>query len=161
MGDPLENISQLRLTRAVPADAAAVRQLVRDAYAKWVPVFGREPTPMTADYDLAVRQHQVDLLHIDDALVAVIEMIIRPDDLFIENIAVAPSHHSRGLGRMLIAHAEAMAKDLGLLKLSLLTGQVMESNLRLYQALGFQIDRTEPFKGGFTVYMSKELVATA
>ena len=84
MGSPLENISQLRLTRAVPADAAAVRQLVRDAYAKWVPVFGREPTPMTADYDLAVRQHQVDLLHIDDALVAVIEMIIRPDDLLLK-----------------------------------------------------------------------------
>ena len=161
MGDPLENNSHLRLSRAVSADAAAVRQLVRDAYAKWVPVFGRDPTPMTADYALAVRQHQVDLLHINDALVAVIELIIRADDLFIENIAVTPSHHGRGLGRMLIAHAEVTAKNLGFHKISLLTGQVMESNLRLYQALGFQIDRTEPFKGGFTVYMSKDLEDTA
>ena len=35
----------------------------------------------------------------------------------------------------------------------------MESNVRLYQSLGFQIDRTEPFMDGFTVYMSKDLAA--
>ena len=45
--------------RAGPADAAAVRELTRAAYAKWVPVIGREPRPMTADYDMAVRDHLV------------------------------------------------------------------------------------------------------
>lgn len=152
---------QLQITRAKPADAPAVRQLVRDAYAKWVPIFGREPTPMLADYDKAVREHEVDLLHLEGVMVAVIELIIRPDEVFIENIAVAPDHYGRGLGRRLIAHAEARAKELGLQRLCLLTGQIMESNVRLYQSLGFQIDRTEPFKEGFTVYMSKDLAGLA
>jgi hypothetical protein len=47
---------------------------------------------------------------------------------------------------------------LGVAQLRLLTGQVMEGNIRLYGSLGFRIDRTEPFMGGFTVYMSKDLV---
>ena len=43
----------IRSTR--PEDAHIVRALVRSAYAKWVPVIGREPLPMVADYDRAVR----------------------------------------------------------------------------------------------------------
>ncbi|RZA25597.1 MAG: N-acetyltransferase, partial [Proteobacteria bacterium] len=62
------------LRRAVPGDAAAVRSLTREAYAKWVPVIGREPKPMTADYDAVVRDHLVDLLEVDGKLAALIEM---------------------------------------------------------------------------------------
>ncbi len=157
----MENMPQLQLTRATPDDAPAIRQLVRDAYAKWVPIFGREPMPMTADYDKAVREHEVDMLHSGGIFVAVIEMIIRPGEVFIENIAVAPGFHGQGLGRRLMAHAEARARALGLPRIGLLTGQLMQSNVRLYQSLGFQIDHTEPFKGGFTEYMSKDLAAVA
>ena len=46
----------------IDPDASAVRELTRTAYAKWVPVIGREPKPMGADYDRAVRDHIVDLL---------------------------------------------------------------------------------------------------
>ena len=35
------------LRRATPRDAEAVRALTRAAYAKWVPLIGREPRPMT------------------------------------------------------------------------------------------------------------------
>ena len=45
------------LRRAVSADASAVRELSRSAYAKWVPLIGREPMPMTADYERAVSEH--------------------------------------------------------------------------------------------------------
>jgi hypothetical protein len=39
-----------------------VRDLARAAYAKWVPILGREPKPMTADYDAALAEHVVDVL---------------------------------------------------------------------------------------------------
>lgn len=53
----------LTLRQAVPADAPAIRALTRAAYAKWVPLIGREPKPMTADYEQAVRHHRFDLLY--------------------------------------------------------------------------------------------------
>ena len=50
------------LRRAGPADAAAIAALTQAAYAKWVPVIGRKPLPMTADYHRAVVEHQIELV---------------------------------------------------------------------------------------------------
>ena len=154
----MSNVAGLRIGRAGPADADAVRRLTRDAYAQWIPVIGREPLPMKADYEKAVREHEIDLLYADDRLVALIEVFLMSDHLFIENIAVSPEHQGRGLGRHLLRHAEAKARAAGLPTLRLLTNQAFATNVRLYQAIGFRIDRTEPhFGGGTTVHMSKEL----
>jgi ribosomal protein S18 acetylase RimI-like enzyme len=150
-------LTHIQIRRAAPSDAPIVRQLVRDAYAKWVPILGREPMPMRADYDLAVREHEVDLVYAGGELAGLIEIIVQRDHLFIENVAVSPGHQGLGVGRYLMGHAEGRAKALGLGSLRLLTAHVMEPNIRLYQSIGYQVDRTEPFMGGFTVYMSKEL----
>ncbi len=154
----MSNTAELRIRRAGPADADAVRTLTREAYAQWIPVIGREPLPMKADYDKAVREHEIDLLHDGEALVALIEFIPAADHLYIENIAVSPRHQGKGLGHRLLRHAEAMAKQAGLAELRLLTNQKFASNVRLYRSVGYRIDRTEPhFGGGTTVYMSKLL----
>ncbi|KAA2236819.1 GNAT family N-acetyltransferase [Salinarimonas soli] len=149
------------IRRAGPADAPAIRALVRAAYGRWMPLIGREPTPMNADYDRAVREHRIDLLLIEGALAALIETTPHPDHLYIHNLAVAPERQGRGLGRRLLAHAEAEARLAGLPELRLLTNAAFASNVRLYEAEGFRVDRTEPFMGGTTVHMSKALGAGA
>jgi ribosomal protein S18 acetylase RimI-like enzyme len=150
---------ELQIRRAGPADADAVRNLTREAYAQWVPLIGREPMPMKADYARAVREHEIDLAYDRGELVALIELIVQPGQLYIENIAVSPRHQRKGLGRSLLAHAERKARAMGLPKLGLLTNQAFESNVQLYQSVGFRIDRTEPFSGGgTTVHMGKSLV---
>ncbi len=143
------------IRRATPQDASLVRQLTRAAYAKWVPILGREPLPMVADYDRAVRDHHIDLLYDGGELVALIECIPHPDHLFIENLAIAPGHQGRGLGRLLLTHAQCAAQTAGLAQLRLLTNQAMTGNVRFYLSAGFTLDRTEPFRGGTTVYMSQ------
>ena len=95
--------------RAGPADAADVRAMSREAYAKWVPVVGREPLPMRADYALAVVEHEVDLLLADGVVVGLIEMMARDDHVWIENVAVVPARQGEGFGRRLMARAEAVA----------------------------------------------------
>ncbi len=145
------------ITSASPDDVALVRQLVRDAYAKWVPVIGREPRPMVVDYDKAVREHDIDLLRVNGALIALIETYVADDHLFIENVAVAPAHQGRGHGRRLLDHAERKAASAGLAELRLLTNAAFEANVSLYDSVGYRIDRTEPFMGGVTVYMSKQI----
>ena len=145
----------MSLRRAEAADASAVRALTRDAYAKWVPVIGREPKPMTADYDEAVRKHRVDLLHEDGELAALVETIDQPDCLLIENVAVSPALQKRGLGRKLMAHAEALAVASGHKEVRLYTNKMFAENVALYLKLGYRIDREETSALGVTVYMSK------
>jgi GNAT superfamily N-acetyltransferase len=145
------------LRRAVAADAAAVSALVRDAYAKWVPVIGREPKPMTVNYDTAVRLNRVDLAHVEGELAGLIETIDRSDHLLIENVAVAPQWHGQGFGRALMAHAETVARAAGYREVRLYTNQRFAENIRLYLALGYGIDREEESALGVTTYMSKPL----
>jgi ribosomal protein S18 acetylase RimI-like enzyme len=145
------------LRRAGPADAAAVRALVRAAYAKWVPLIGREPRPMQADYALAVQQHRIDLLHRDGALAALIETRAEPDHLWIENVAVAPECQGQGLGRRLLRHAEALATAAGLAELRLLTNGAFAANIALYRALGYRITSEEPWGDGVVVFMAKPI----
>lgn len=145
------------LRRAVADDAAAVRALTREAYAKWVPVIGREPLPMQADHDEAVRRHRVDLAFLDGGLAALVETIDKGDHLVIENVAVAPAFQGRGLGRCLLAHAERLALDFGYGEVRLYTNKRFEANVRLYLALGYRIDREESSALGITVHMSKPI----
>ncbi|BBK41451.1 hypothetical protein STVA_14710 [Allostella vacuolata] len=158
MGAPrLHPPGTVTLRPAAPRDAATVRALTRGAYARWVPVIGREPLPMRADYDAAVRHHRIDLLCLDGRPVALIEMIPEADHLLIENVAVAPDCQGRGLGRRLLAHAERVAAELGHAEMRLYTNKLFAANVELYRKVGYAIDREEPFMGGFTVYMRKRL----
>jgi ribosomal protein S18 acetylase RimI-like enzyme len=145
----------LELRRAVAADAAAIRELTRQAYSKWVPVIGREPKPMSADYDEALRTNRFDLLFLDGRLAALIETIAEADGLLIENVAVAPACQGRGFGRRLIAHAERLAVSLGYGEIRLYTNKLFAENVSLYRKLGYRVDGEEPFKGGWRVDMSK------
>lgn len=145
------------MRQGVAGDAAAIRALTRAAYAKWVPVIGREPLPMAADYEAAVAKHRFDLLYVDGELAALIETIAKEDHLQVENVAVDPAFQKRGLGRKLMAHAETVAAQGGYDMLRLYTNKSFAENVALYQRLGYVVDREEEFRGGFTVYMSKRI----
>ncbi|HTG23855.1 MAG TPA: GNAT family N-acetyltransferase [Reyranella sp.] len=147
------------LRRAVASDAPAIRALTREAYAKWVPLIGREPKPMTADYAEAVRRHRIDLLHLDGVLAALIETIAESDHLLIENVAVSPAFQGRGLGRKLMAHAEQIAASAGHGETRLYTNKLFAENIELYRKLGYRIDREEVLEIGVAVHMSKPIRA--
>lgn len=148
----------MEIRRAGPEDAATVRDLTRKAYAKWCEVIGREPMPMRADYDHAVRHHLIDLAFVDGRLVGLIEMILRDEDLLIENVCVDPDEQGGGHGRRLVAHAEAETRRQGHGVIRLYTNKAFAANLRFYAGLGFEVEREEPFMGGTTVYFRKSLV---
>jgi GNAT superfamily N-acetyltransferase len=145
------------LRRATAKDVAAVRALTRAAYAKWVPIIGREPLPMTADYDHAIREHIVDLLYLDARPIGLIEAAVKDDHLFVVNVAVLPVEQGRGYGRLLMAHAEGLARAVGVSEIRLQTNKKFLANLALYGRLGYAIDRGAPFMGGLTVFMRKKL----
>jgi ribosomal protein S18 acetylase RimI-like enzyme len=144
-----------RLRLADEGDAAAIRDLTREAYAKWVGTIGREPLPMTADYEAALRRHRFDLLEIDGRLAALIETTPQDDWLLIVNVAVLPAFQGHGHGRRLLALADDLAADAGLKGTRLYTNKLFEANLQLYRALGYRVEREEALNGGTAVHMAK------
>jgi ribosomal protein S18 acetylase RimI-like enzyme len=148
---------RVEIRQAMATDAAAIRELTRTAYAKWVPLIGREPKPMTADYDAALRDHRFDLLYVGGSLAALIETIREADHLLVENVAVSPEFQGRGLGRRLMARAETLAKSMGFGEVRLYTNQRFAENIALYRRLGYRIDREEGLPVGVVIHMSKRL----
>ena len=153
--------SNIEIRPALLEDAVAIRALTRAAYAKWVPLIGREPLPMQADYERAVAEHTIDLMIVNGALAGLIETMLQPDHLWIENVVVAPEQQGRGFGRLLLDHAERRALQFGRPEIRLLTNQAFAANLELYAKCGYVVDGTEPFRGGMTVHLSKRVEARA
>ena len=116
---------------------------------------------MTADYEAALKNHRIDLLYLGGTLAGLIETIPGADHLLIENVAVSPAFQGRGLGRRLIAHAEALAASEGRAEIKLYTNKRFAENVRLYEKLGYRLDREETFGGGTVVHMSKRVQVIA
>jgi N-acetylglutamate synthase-like GNAT family acetyltransferase len=146
------------IRRATAADASAIRDLTRLAYAKWVPLIGREPLPMGADYDRAVAGHMIDLCEQDSELLGLVEMIPSGDHLLIENLAVRPGRQGSGRGGRLLDHAEDTARALGFAEVRLYTNALFTSNIDFYARRGYaEYERGSVVPGSVTVYMRKVL----
>ena len=150
----------IKIRIAEPHEAGAIAAIVVAAYAKWVPLIGREPMPMRVDYEKAVREHRFDLAVEGETILGLIETVPHPDHLWIDNVAVAPAAQGRGIGRMLLASTEQRAIAAGHPELRLVTNGAFESNVALYTRIGFVVDRIEDFLNGKAVYMRKPLHET-
>jgi ribosomal protein S18 acetylase RimI-like enzyme len=144
--------------RATATDADPIRDLVTAAYEGYIPLLGRTPIPMLADYDEAVRVHEVWVLDDGrDGVIGVIELIPHPDHLYLANVAIATSHQGAGLGRQLLQLAEAEARARGLTELRLLTNERYASNIAMYERYGYvETHRTEHL-GSDLVHFRKTL----
>jgi len=144
------------LRRATLADATTIRDLTRSAYAKWVPLIGREPRPMTVNYDKAVTHHMINVYETDGEVVALVEVVPHEQHLLIENIAVRPDQQGKRIGELLLNHAENIARTFHLDELRLYTNAAFVSNVEFYTRRGFQEFGREPLAaGGELVHMKK------
>jgi len=141
--------------RASAQDEGAIRDLVRAAYALYVPRIGREPAPMTDDYAARIAAGEAWVVEENGALLAVLVLEDFPDSLQLDNIAIAPAAQGRGLGRALIAFTEAEARHRGYAKVTLYTNEKMVENLALYPRLGFIETHRAPQAGFARIFYEK------
>jgi ribosomal protein S18 acetylase RimI-like enzyme len=138
-------------------DAAVVRDLVRAAYSKYVERIGKEPAPMLEDYEALIRAGEVWVWDEGGEVLGVLVMRPAEDHLFVDNVAVAPGHQGRGLGRELLAFAEERARREGLPEVRLYTNEKMHENLAVYAKVGFE-ESGRGVDGGYRrVFMRKRL----
>jgi len=147
------------LRRAGPADAEAITELVAAAYRHYEPLIGRTPMPMLVHYADALREHEIWVLELDGLLVGVIELRPRSDQLWVENVAVAPRWQGRGFGRLLMRHAEVEADRLGLREVGLLTNERYADNIAMYTRYGYRETHRVPHQGTGLIFFRKQLRA--
>jgi ribosomal protein S18 acetylase RimI-like enzyme len=145
----------IEIRRAEPADLDAIRAIVREAYALYVPRIGREPAPMTADYAALVGAGEVRVATDMDVVVGVLVVRPVPGALHLENVAVGDRARGRGIGRALVAYAENEARELGLPAVELYTNAKMTENLTLYPHLGYTETGRRSEAGFDRVFFSK------
>src|SRR3954452_7229621 len=133
-----ERDDRVRIRAAEARDVAKIRVIARAAYAKYVSRIGREPAPMTADYDHDVAIGRAVVIEIAGQVGGYMVGWPEHDAYFIENMGVEPQSQGRGLARRLIEHAVAEAGRLGVPALSLYTNEAMTENLAMYAHLGFE-----------------------
>ena len=153
-------MSSTSIRRATTADLPAIRQLITDAYEKYIERIGRPPAPMTADYASALEHSRVWVLVSDDAVVGALVTEHRGDHLLLETIAVAPGAQGHGYGRMLLDRAEGDAAELGLTEVRLYTNEAMTENLTFYPLHGYHETGRAVEDGFRRVYFSKTVDRT-
>jgi GNAT superfamily N-acetyltransferase len=134
------------------ADTAAVTDLVRRAFERYIERIGRPPMPMTLDYGAAIAEAVVWVRTAADAEDRIDGMILlreATDHLLVDVIAVDPARQNEGIGTALLNFAEARARALGHRELRLYTNERMTENLAYYPARGYrEVDRRT--EAGFT-----------
>ena len=112
---------------------------------------------MTEDYGKVIRERRVTVGESQGTIVGVLVLDVTGEGFLLENVAVDPSHHGRGLGRALLELAEAEARREGYKAIYLYTHEKMIENLALYAKIGYvEYDRRTE-NGLARVYMRKSL----
>jgi ribosomal protein S18 acetylase RimI-like enzyme len=145
---------------ATAQDRAAIEAIVDAAYAVYLPRIGKPPGPMLDDYAERIAEGAVSVAEDKDGVVAAILVLLpKPDHLLLDNIAVRPDRQGRGLGRRLVAFAEAETRRRGFAELRLYTHETMTENIVLYARLGFVETGRGEQDGYARVFMAKRLGA--
>jgi GNAT superfamily N-acetyltransferase len=145
------------IRRATTADCAAVTALVNAAYGGYPARIGDIPGPLRDDYARRIAEHDVFLLEEAQALAGVIVLVNEGDVMLLDNVAVDPVRQGRGHGNLLIAFAEAYAREAGCHTLRLYTHAKMSENIARYAWLGFEETHRATDDGLPRVFMRKAL----
>jgi ribosomal protein S18 acetylase RimI-like enzyme len=146
------------IRRARDDDCAVIEMIVAAAYSVYAERIGKPPGPMLDDYARRIAEGAVHVLEeADGSIAAIIVLLVKIDHLLIDNVAVRPDRQGHGLGRALIAIAEAEARRNGFTELRLYTHAKMTENVALYTRLGF-VETSRGHEAGYDrVFMRKRI----
>jgi GNAT superfamily N-acetyltransferase len=150
-------VHAVSLRPAAPDDAGTVKTLVCAAYEPYIERVGRPPGPMLDEYEDVIASHQVTIAEADGFLAGVLVLKKTTEGLLLDNVAVAPAFQGRGIGRLLLEHAEDEARRQGGRELLLYTHEKMAENLKLYARMGYVEYARRDEKGFSRIYMKKDL----
>jgi ribosomal protein S18 acetylase RimI-like enzyme len=137
---------EVTISRAEPADAAAILAIQYDAYRGEAEIYGDFSLPpltqtleqMRADFDTQV----VLKACVEGAIAGSVRARQEGDTCFIGRLAVRPDLQNRGIGTMLMAAIEAAFPEAR--RFELFTGDRSARPIHLYEKLGYRVYKSEP-----------------
>ncbi|WP_113208527.1 GNAT family N-acetyltransferase [Rhizobium sp. BK512] len=153
----------MTMRRATGADLPVVVALTAAAFAPYTQSFGAPPVPVTEDYGPRLDRGEIWLREADDRIAGLVVVERYPDHLMLFSIAVAPEFQGSGHGVAMLTWLEDRAREWAVPEIRLYTNALMERNIALYSAFGFQETgrRPHPYRPGWTIVdMSKTIDRT-
>lgn len=144
--------------QATREDVPAIERVVERAYAGYIARIGRRPAAMDDDYAARVLRGEA-FVWDDGGVVGVLVIMLGPDHLLVDNLAVGPDRRGEGIGRALLRFAELRAIAHGLPELRMSTNEALSENLVLYPRLGFSETGRRTDEGYSRVFFRKRLKA--
>lgn len=146
------------IRQASLSDIPNLRSCAERAFARYVPLIGRRPAPMDADFTAQIAKDQV---HVSVAAQGAFQgyVVFFPvgGHMHLESVAVLPGAAGKGVGRSLIAFCEECARAQGIGAVHVYTNEKMEGNLTLYPRLGYTETERREEDGFHRVYFEKHL----
>jgi ribosomal protein S18 acetylase RimI-like enzyme len=146
-----------RIRAATADDVPAIADVADQAYGHYIARMGKPPGPMLDDYAARVLEGVVWVVEEGTAIAGIIVLLPATDYLLLDNIAVSPARQGLGLGRRLLAFAEAEALRRGYPEIRLYTHQTMVESQRLYASIGYEETGRGTEAGYDRVFMRKQL----
>ena len=127
------------------------------AYRHYIARMGKPPGPMLEDYAARVSEGVVWVLEEGAAIAGIIVLLPTTSYLLLDNVAGSPVRQGLGLGRRLLALAEAEALGRSYREIRLYTHQTMVENQRLYASIGYEETGRGTEAGYDRVFVRKQL----
>lgn len=140
-GGGMVNGVTVRPMRGDSAEIAAVVALIRDAFADYLDRLDPPPSAVkeTAETITALLGREYGLVAEADGVAVGCLFLQRREggDIYVGRVAVVRAHRRGGVGRALMAAAEAEARRLGGARLTLGVRLALDGNRRFFASLGF------------------------
>lgn len=146
------------IRQAAACDEQDVRECAERAYARYVPLMGRKPAPMIADFAAQIAAGNAYVAADGHGVFQGYIVFYQEEDrILLENVAVLPDAAGRGVGKALISFCEDAARQRGLDAVHLYTNEKMTDNLSIYPKLGYVEVERRTEDGFKRVYFEKSL----
>lgn len=145
------------IEKATQEDRAAVEAIIMAAYAHYIDRNGLTPGPMKDDYAALIAAGHVNVLRDETGVAGVLVLIPEEDCLLLDNVAVSPAAQGKGYGRILLDHAENVARAMGFARIRLYTQVIMTENQAIYARRGYAETHRAVEKGLHRIFMQKAL----
>lgn len=150
------NDHRILLRRARPDEGPQLAQIAAEAYGKYVGQLAEPPAPLLLDYDEVARAGRTHVAEDAAGLLGMVTVEPGSPHFVLRNLAVRPASQGKGIGRLLVALVEDLARTADQQGVRLWTRTEMSDNIAFYKSLDYVVTHFEQTAEASRVFLCKD-----